>query len=209
MDHYTRPQLSGQALTTALEQHEGLVHAVIRRQGGGELTYEEALHAGRIGLWQALLGYDPTRGTAFSTYAWVAITRHIREYDRELRKLYAVSPSVPREDEACADPAHSWEVHLIRHELRALMQQLPEPLREVIVRRYGLGSEAPCTLQALGEEWGVSREWIRQLQLTALAWLRHPAYSVRLRELTGTNTPAAYRRALEQNATLRRARRAA
>ena len=207
MDHYTRPRLSGQALTTALERHEGLVHAVMRRQGSGGLAYDEALHAGRIGLWRALLGYDPTQGTAFSTYAWVAIWRHIRQYDQEVKKLSAVSPPVPAEDETSGDPADLWEAHCIRHELRSLVQQLPEPLRAVIVRRYGLGSEAPCTLQALGQEWGVSREWIRQLQLTALAWLRHPAHSVRLRELTDRNTIAAYRQALAQNAALRRVRR--
>ena len=62
----------------ALRDNEGLIHAVIRREGNGPLSYEEALQAGRIGLWRALLGYDPERGTAFSTYAWVAIRRHIR-----------------------------------------------------------------------------------------------------------------------------------
>ena len=208
MEHYTRPPLSGQALAAALEQHTGLVHAVIRRQGGGDLSYEAALHAGRIGLWRALQGYDPTRGTAFSTYAWVAIARHIRQYDQELQQLHTVSPVTLQEDAETADPEQLWHAHLLRQELGALVQQLPEQLREVIVRRYGLGPDAPCTLQALGAEWGVSREWIRQLQRTALAWLRHPAHSVRLRELMDTNTAAAYRHALAQNAALRRARRA-
>jgi len=60
-----------------MEQHDGLVHAFIRRQGGGDIPYEEALQAGRGGLWRAIQGYDPARGTAFSTYAWVAICRHI------------------------------------------------------------------------------------------------------------------------------------
>ena len=32
------------------------------------------VHEGRIGLWQALRGYDPGRGTRFSTYAVPAIT---------------------------------------------------------------------------------------------------------------------------------------
>ena len=41
----------------AMERHEGLIHAFIRRQGGGAIPYAEALQAGRIGLWRALLGY--------------------------------------------------------------------------------------------------------------------------------------------------------
>ena len=44
-----------------LRRHDGLVHAVIRREGSGRLTYEEALQAGREGLWRATLGYDAGR----------------------------------------------------------------------------------------------------------------------------------------------------
>jgi DNA-directed RNA polymerase sigma subunit (sigma70/sigma32) len=32
-------------------------------------AYEEVVQEGRIGLWRALLRYDPARGAAFSTYA--------------------------------------------------------------------------------------------------------------------------------------------
>ena len=69
-----------------MERHDGLVHALIQRQGGGELSYEEALQAGRIGLWHAIRGYEPARGTAFSTYAWVAIWRQIRRRGQEVRR---------------------------------------------------------------------------------------------------------------------------
>ncbi len=47
----------------AMEQHERLIHAFIRRQGGGEIEFKEALQAGRIGLWRAISGYDDKRGT--------------------------------------------------------------------------------------------------------------------------------------------------
>src|SRR5438094_12604 len=59
----------------ALAAHEGLVRWVVRQQGRSALPWADALHAGRVGLWQALRGYDPTRGTQFSTYAVSAI-RH-------------------------------------------------------------------------------------------------------------------------------------
>jgi hypothetical protein len=39
------------SIEQALHRHEGLIHAVIRREGSGSLTYEEALRAGHIGLW--------------------------------------------------------------------------------------------------------------------------------------------------------------
>ena len=80
----TRKVLTAQAVEKVMEQHDRLVHAFIRRQGGGDISYEEALQAGRVGLWHAIQGYDPTRGTAFSTYAWVAICRQIHQRVREL-----------------------------------------------------------------------------------------------------------------------------
>jgi DNA-directed RNA polymerase sigma subunit (sigma70/sigma32) len=84
---------------------------------------------------------------------------------------------------------------------------MPKHLRRVIVGRYGLGKELPCTLKELGEELGLSSERVRQLQQEALAWLRHPARSWHLRQLLGKNTAADYRQALAQNAALRRSRR--
>ena len=92
-------KLTRRQVEEGMEQHEGLIHAFIRRQGGGEISYEEALQAGRMGLWRALRGYDPARGTAFSTYAWVVICRQIRQRERELHregKSWRLSPAGPR-----------------------------------------------------------------------------------------------------------------
>lgn len=207
MSQCTRKRLTAQAVQEAMEKHEGLIHAVIRRQGGGDIGYEEALQAGRIGLWHAIRGYDPTRGTTFSTYAWVAICRQMHQRAKELSRETAVwSQEVPS-SWVVPDPAEGLERELTQEVLRDLVSQLPERLGQVIVARYGLGGQPPCTLKQLGEELGLTRERVRQLQQDALAWLRHPAHSWRLRQLVGKNTAADYRRALAQNAALRRSRR--
>jgi RNA polymerase sigma factor (sigma-70 family) len=191
-----------------MEQHDGLVHAFIRRQGGGDIPYEEALQAGRVGLWRAIQGYDPARGTAFSTYAWVAICRHIHSRTKELgQDIDGWSQEVPA-SWILPDPARELEQKLIQRTLLGLVGQLPERLRRVIVSRYGLQDDPPCLLKELGEELGLTGERVRQLQQEALAWLRHPAHSWRLRLLVGKNTAVDYRRALAQNAALRRSRRA-
>jgi len=190
-----------------MAQHDGLVHAYIQRQGGGNIPYEEALQAGRIGLWNAIRGYDPRRGTAFSTYAWVAIWRQIHRRGKELSRESDVRvPEMPVRW-VVLDPVEEVEKHLTIDALRDLVGQLPKQFRRVIVGRYGLGEQPPCTLKELGKELGLSGERVRQLQQEALAWLRHPAHSWRLRQLLGKNTAADYRRALTQNAALRRSRR--
>jgi RNA polymerase sigma factor (sigma-70 family) len=190
-----------------MDQHDGLVHAYIQRQGGGDIPYEEALQAGRIGLWHAIQGYDPARGTAFSTYAWVAIWRQIYRRNKELsRDSDAGMPEMPA-PWGVLDPVEEVEKRLTIDALHALVDQLPQRLRRVIVGRYGLGEQPPCTLKELGKELGLSGERVRQLQQEALAWLRHPAHSGRLRQLLGKNTAAEYRRALAQNAAWRRSQR--
>jgi len=204
----TRKPLTAQAVQEAMEQHDGLVHAFIRRQGGGDIPYEEALQAGRIGLWHAIRGYDPTRGTTFSTYAWVAICRQIHHRAKELSQDTDIWSQKMPASWILRDPAGELERKLIQSVLLGLVSQLPERLRQVIVGRYGLGDDPPCMLKELGKELGLTRERVRQLQQEALAWLRHPAHSWRLRQLVGKNTAADYRRALAQNAALRRSRRA-
>ena len=207
MSECTHEVLTAQAVRQAMAQHDGLVHAYIQRRGGGNIPYEEALQAGRIGLWKALQGYDPARGTAFSTYAWVAIWRQIYRRVQELSRDTAVClPEMPA-TRAMPDLAEALDRELTTRALHHLVGQLPKRFRRVIVGRYGLGKHPPCTLQALGEELGLSRERVRQLQQEALAWLRHPAHSWRLRQLLGKNRAADYRRALAQNAALRRSRR--
>lgn len=195
------------AIEEGMAQHERLVHAFIRRQGGGAIPYEEALQAGRIGLWRALKGYDPARGTAFSTYAWVAIARHIHRAAQEVNRELGDWPGqVPASWEE-PDPEEQVEQILILEALGELVGRLPERTRRVVVARYGLASAPPRTLRSVGLELGLTRERVRQLQQDALAWLRHPAHSLSLRQLLGRNTMADYRWALAENAALRRGRR--
>jgi len=58
------------------------------------------------------------------------------------------------------------------HRLMESVARLPERRRRVLVRRYGLDGEKPATLADLGEELGVSRERVRQLQREAERALR-------------------------------------
>ena len=55
--------VSGPALDELMARNDGLVHAVLRRQWGGPLSYDERLQVGRIGLWHALVGYGSKHGT--------------------------------------------------------------------------------------------------------------------------------------------------
>jgi len=52
------------------------------------------------------------------------------------------------------------------------LDELGTKEREVIVRRFGLHHYEPATLEKVGEELGVTRERVRQIQMQALSQLR-------------------------------------
>ena len=56
--------------------------------------------------------------------------------------------------------------------LRELLDDLPPKERAILVDRFGLGGEAPMTLESIGQRMGVTRERVRQIEASALQKLR-------------------------------------
>ena len=163
--------------TQQMAEHEGLVGWVVRRQWLGELPFDDAVHEGRIGLWAALRGYDPQRGTTFSTYAVPAIARAVWRAVGAHSRLSSspVLSDVPSDAPNLADEIHDLQV---RCALLELVGHLPPRLREVIVAHYGLGQSPPQTFAAISHTMGISRQRVHQLHTTAILWLAHPAHSL-------------------------------
>lgn len=68
------------------EKNEGLVFAVINREFHGAMD-DDTLQIGRMGLWRACLCWDEKNGTAFSTYAYIAIKNAIvASHEKDFRK---------------------------------------------------------------------------------------------------------------------------
>lgn len=183
-----------QSVNLLMAQHNGLVYAVVRQQALGALTYDEALQAGRTGLWRAILGYDPERGTAFSTYAWTAIMRSVWA---AVKKMGAgdegtvVPLSAALRDEA-QEPDKRWEQQGLVAAIRQAASQLPERLQFVLDARYGGTGDPPATFGQIGERLGVSRQRAHQLHQEALLRLRQPGLSYQLRAWLGKHTAAEY-----------------
>jgi RNA polymerase primary sigma factor len=73
------------------------------------------------------------------------------------------------------------EQRLLADQIRDTLLTLTPRERKVIERRFGLVDDADQTLTAIGQEIGVTRERIRQIETTALRKLRHPSRAKRLR----------------------------
>jgi RNA polymerase sigma factor (sigma-70 family) len=202
------PPVGTDGWARAMAQHEGLVRWVVRQQWRGDLPCADALHAGRLGLWQALRHYDPTRGTQFSTYAVPAIRHAVwAAVALEQRPAPAGGPCPPPES-AAPDPADLVEQATVHTAVRALVGQLPPRLQQVVVAHYGLAVPPPQSFAALGRRWGVSRQRVHQLHRAALLALAHPTRSLPLRRLVDHHGRSDYQQALAQQRQAARARRA-
>jgi RNA polymerase sigma factor (sigma-70 family) len=186
------------SLARLMAAHAGLVQAVVRKQVLGQLPFAEALQAGRIGLWRAILGFAPERGHAFSTYAWTSIMHHVwREvklFERAQSQTTQHSPldEIPSSAPEATDPAQAWEASVVHSALWDLIARLPERLRVVILARYELTGRPQAFYSQIGATLGLSGERARQLHTEALIWLRQPAHSQQLRSLLGRHTLADY-----------------
>lgn len=185
-----------ESLNELLQRQEGLVHLVVQRQWLLTLPYEDALQAGRRGLWRAILGYDLGRGTTFATYAYQAIMKYVWEAvkseRRRLRREVPVGVLVVYCYQTGPDPAGRRDQQEIGESLLGLVKRLPKRLRGVILAYYGLQGKEPQTLKAMGEQLGVSGERVRQLRNEALVWLSQPAHSQELRSLLARHTQPQY-----------------
>ncbi len=80
------------------------------------------------------------------------------------------------------EPAEFAAKQLLKKEVGCLLAELSARERRILELRYGLGSQEPRTLQEIGQEVGLTRERVRQIEGEALDKLRELGRSARLRE---------------------------
>ena len=85
-------------------------------------------------------------------------------------------------DSNAVTPEGNVESVMLREHIDALLGDLKERERQVIVLRFGLEDGHPRTLEEVGKEFNVTRERIRQIEAKALRKLRNPVRSKRIRE---------------------------
>ncbi len=85
-------------------------------------------------------------------------------------------------DNNAVTPEGNVESVMLREHIDALLEDLKDRERQVIVLRFGLEDGHPRTLEEVGKEFNVTRERIRQIEAKALRKLRNPVRSKRIRD---------------------------
>ena len=86
------------------------------------------------------------------------------------------------EDQEAVAPADAASVMLLKEKMADVLQNLTERERKVLVLRFGLEDGHQRTLEEVGQEFGVTRERIRQIEAKALRKLRHPSRGKALKD---------------------------
>jgi RNA polymerase primary sigma factor len=86
-------------------------------------------------------------------------------------------------DEESESPHDLAKSSLLKARMREALGSLPERERMVLEYRFGLTGGQPKTLEEVGERFDVTRERIRQIQLTALAKIKSSPHAAGLRDL--------------------------
>jgi RNA polymerase primary sigma factor len=89
------------------------------------------------------------------------------------------------EDDSLPGPADQASRHLLKEQMTEILSGLSDRERRVLEMRFGLKDGMARTLEEVGQEFGVTRERIRQIEAKALRKLRHPIRSRKLRDYLG------------------------
>ena len=86
------------------------------------------------------------------------------------------------EDQEAVAPAEAASVMLLKEKMADVLKNLTDRERKVLVLRFGLEDGHQRTLEEVGQEFGVTRERIRQIEAKALRKLRHPSRGKALKD---------------------------
>ena len=86
------------------------------------------------------------------------------------------------EDTEAVQPADAVAFRIMQREIERLLDTLTPREAAVIRSRYGIGDGVMKTLDQIGEEHGVTRERIRQIEAKTMSKLKHPSRAQWLRD---------------------------
>jgi RNA polymerase primary sigma factor len=156
-----------------------LVVSIVKRHAAQTDNFFELLSDGNMSLIRAVEKFDYSRGNKFSTYAsWAIIKnfassipeeKHRRErYLTGHEELFDAAPDNRTDEQECLASAEQ-----AANGVNRLLEYLQPRERQIIRMRAGLDDHAKgMTLRAIGQELGISKERVRQLNVHIMNKLR-------------------------------------
>jgi RNA polymerase sigma factor (sigma-70 family) len=131
-----------------------------------------------MSLIRAVEKFDFSRGNKFSTYAtWAIMKNYARSIPEEKRRreryvtghedLFEVAPDNRTDEQECLASAEQ-----NAHRVNRLLEYLDARERQIIRMRAGLDNSEGMTLEEIGQQLGITKERVRQLNVRIMNKLR-------------------------------------
>ena len=176
------------ARNTLIERNLRLVAHIMKKYYAQTADQEDLISIGTIGLIKGVTTFDPSKGARLATYAARCVENEILMYFRGQKKNgQEVSLSDYIETGADGAPLELMDVvgqeddlleqvsarQMTRQVCKAVDTALTPQERQVIVLRYGLGSNQPHRQREVAEKIGLSRSYVSRIEKRALQKLRN------------------------------------
>lgn len=157
-----------------------LVVSLARKFADQYSSFDELVSDGNVTLMNAVEKFDCSRGFRFSTYATHATQRDFyRQLNRRRKSAMRITGDqneflghIGYEEEEEDVPMKTQGI-LYRKVMEVFENELDERERHIMCARFGINEqESGQTLRAVGNQLGISKERVRQLQMQALEKLK-------------------------------------
>lgn len=159
-----------------VQQNLGLAYSMMSRFNTHLIDEDDLLSDAMLGLTRAVDRFNPWRGYRFSTYACNVIVRALMrrgKRERNRRRLFPVQYEVTFErPETLPDGERELYVERLSQVLQDNLGQLTDLETRVLSQRFTGERQDRLTFQEIGEEVGLSKERVRQIQNIAIRKLR-------------------------------------